>query len=157
MTSRRETPAIHCSEGRNSCNNTNGLSHKNIFRILLALLAYGRVGPASPCPPAAGPQVPQKRQATKRGRSERACSLCYQVVQFLGSKSRYDLLENAMPAFDPEDLLHFVELDEFIDDWKSLGLEDDDLFSCKWRSWRTGGLRKRSFYSGTRKKVNAEA
>jgi hypothetical protein len=29
-------------------------------------------------------------------------------------------------AFDPQDLLQFVELDEFIDDWKALGLDDDD-------------------------------
>ena len=37
-----------------------------------------------------------------------------------------------MPAFDPEDLLHFVELDEFIDDWRSLGLDDEaDLFSLQ--------------------------
>ncbi len=147
MTKRRETLAIHCNEGRNHYNNTNGLSHKNL-RILLALLAYGRVGPASPGPPAAGPQVPQKRQATKRGRSQRACSLCYQVVQFLGSKSPFDLLENAMPAFDPEDLLHFVELDEFIDDWKSLGLEDDDLFSLQMAIMANRRTTKASFCSG---------
>ena len=34
--------------------------------------------------------------------------------------------------FDPDDLLHFIELDEFIDDWRSLGLNDDaDLFALR--------------------------
>ncbi len=42
-----------------------------------------------------------------------------------------------MSAFDPEDLLHFVELDEFIDDWRSLGLDDEaDLFSLQMAIWR---------------------
>ena len=30
--------------------------------------------------------------------------------------------------FQPEDLLYFIELDEFYEDWKTLGLDDDDLF-----------------------------
>ena len=29
----------------------------------------------------------------------------------------------------PEDYLRFVELDEFRDDWKRLGLDDDDLWT----------------------------
>ena len=63
-----------------------------------------------------------------------------------------------MSAFDPEDLLHFVELDEFIDDWKSLGLDDEaDLFSLQMAIMAdprgspviegTGGLRKLRFTS----------
>ena len=61
-----------------------------------------------------------------------------------------------MPAFDPEDLLHFIELDEFIDDWKSLGLNDEaDLFALQMAIMAdprgapviggTGGLRKLRF------------
>jgi len=61
-----------------------------------------------------------------------------------------------MPAFDREDLLHFVELDEFIDDWKSLGLDDEaDLFALQMAIMAdpkgspvvegTGGVRKLRF------------
>lgn len=34
--------------------------------------------------------------------------------------------------FDPEDLLHFVELDEFQDEWKELGLNvEEDLWALQ--------------------------
>jgi hypothetical protein len=56
----------------------------------------------------------------------------------------------------PEDLLHFVELDEFRDDWRSLGLGvEDDLWALETLIMRnptgppivpgTGGLRKMRF------------
>lgn len=57
---------------------------------------------------------------------------------------------------DPQDFLTFVELDEFIDDWKKLGLNDDeDLFALQIVIMAnpegspviegTGGLRKLRF------------
>jgi len=63
---------------------------------------------------------------------------------------------------DPQDFLTFVELDEFIDDWKSLGLNDDeDLFALQIMIMAnpegspviagTGGLRKLRFSSSIRK------
>ncbi len=78
-------------------------------------------------------------------------------------KAWYDVLENEMSAFDPEDLLHFVELDEFIDDWESLGLNDDvDLFALQMAIMAdprgspviegSGGLRKLRFASAQSKK-----
>ena len=55
----------------------------------------------------------------------------------------------------PEDFLHFVELDEFHDDWRELGLSDDDLVRLQISIMldpkgppvmkRTGGLRKLRF------------
>ena len=74
-----------------------------------------------------------------------------------------------MSAFDPEDLLHFVELDEFIDDWRSLGLNDEaDLFSLQLAIMAdprgspviegTGGLRESvALPLRTRKRINAAA
>ena len=73
-----------------------------------------------------------------------------------------------MPAFDPEDLLHFVELDEFIDDWRSLGLDDEaDLFSLQMAIMAdpraspviegTEELRKRRFARRRSKKVRVAA
>lgn len=61
--------------------------------------------------------------------------------------------ENGMK---PEDLLHFVELDEFIEDWKGLGLDDElDLWALQIAIMSdpirppvvqgTGGLRKVRF------------
>jgi hypothetical protein len=41
---------------------------------------------------------------------------------------------------EPKDLLHFIELDEFTDDWESLGLSDDDLASLQ-LSIMTGSVR----------------
>ena len=57
---------------------------------------------------------------------------------------------------NPEDFLHFVEMDEFRDDWKQLGLNDDEdtwalqsLIMCNPTSAPvvrgTGGLRKLRF------------
>ncbi|MGW8257775.1 MAG: hypothetical protein ACWGMZ_09855 [Thermoguttaceae bacterium] len=56
----------------------------------------------------------------------------------------------------PQDLLSFIELDEFINDWKKLGLnEDNDLFALQIAIMAnpkgspviegTGGLRKLRF------------
>ena len=55
----------------------------------------------------------------------------------------------------PEDYLRFVELDEFRDDWKRLGLDDDDLWTLQMLIMcdpkgppvirGTGGLRKVRF------------
>jgi len=55
----------------------------------------------------------------------------------------------------PEDFLHFVELDEFRDDWEQLGLNDDDTWAlqicimCDPKASPvirgTGGLRKLRF------------
>jgi hypothetical protein len=58
--------------------------------------------------------------------------------------------------FSPEDLLHFVELDEFRDDWESLGLDvESDLWALQIMIMAgpkkspvvqgTGGLRKIRF------------
>jgi len=59
----------------------------------------------------------------------------------------------------PEDLLHFVELDEFRDDWEQLGLDvEGDLWALQILIMRnpggtpvipeTGGLRKMRFAPG---------
>ena len=55
----------------------------------------------------------------------------------------------------PEDFLHFVNLDEFTDDWHDLGLNEDDLWALEClvmsdpkgppRISGTGGLRKLRF------------
>lgn len=62
----------------------------------------------------------------------------------------------ASPELRPEDYLHFVQLDEFADDWKSLGLDiEQDLWDLELAIMAnpeagrvipdTGGLRKLRF------------
>jgi hypothetical protein len=56
-------------------------------------------------------------------------------------------------TLQPADLLHFVELDGFTDEWEHLGLDDDDLNKLQFALMEggkhspivpgTGGLRKR--------------
>jgi hypothetical protein len=58
----------------------------------------------------------------------------------------------------PQDFLHFVELDEFCDDWANLGLNDGDLLALQMLIMSspksapviegTGGLRKVRFAPG---------
>ena len=58
-------------------------------------------------------------------------------------------------ALQPADLLHFVELDGFTDEWEHLGLDDDDLNKLQFALMEggkrspivpgTGGLRKMRF------------
>jgi hypothetical protein len=43
-----------------------------------------------------------------------------------GRLRRRGTLRYPKHAINPEDLLHFVELDEFADDWKCLGLDDEE-------------------------------
>ncbi len=60
-----------------------------------------------------------------------------------------------MHGFNPEDLLHFIEMRGFEDDWERLGLDDDDLLALQIaimaggknapRIKGTGGLRKLRF------------
>lgn len=57
--------------------------------------------------------------------------------------------------FDPADLLHFIEMDGFGNDWEDLGLTDDDLCALQLLIMaggknapvmpRTGGMRKLRF------------
>jgi hypothetical protein len=64
-------------------------------------------------------------------------------------------LEYHHPELKPTDLLHFIELDEFSDDWNSLRLDDDDLLALQVLIMLgperaaviegTGGLRKLRF------------
>jgi hypothetical protein len=64
-------------------------------------------------------------------------------------------LEYPKHAFQPVDLVTFVELDGFSDDWKDLGLSDDDLMALQIMIMAgpkaspvipgTGGLRKMRF------------
>ena len=62
-------------------------------------------------------------------------------------------------AVKPEDLLHFIELEGFEDDWKRLGLDDEALFALELAIMAggkgspiirgTGGLRKLRFAPDT--------
>lgn len=64
-------------------------------------------------------------------------------------------LEYHHPQLQPADFLHFIELDEFSDDWESLQLGDDDLLALQVLIMLgpqraavvegTGGLRKLRF------------
>jgi hypothetical protein len=74
----------------------------------------------------------------------------------MSSGRRKGTLRYPKHVIDPQDLLTFIELDEFIDDWKSLGLNDDeDLFALQIMIMAnpegspviegTGGLRKLRF------------
>ena len=40
-------------------------------------------------------------------------------------------LEYHHPQLQPADFLHFIELDEFSDDWESLQLDDEDLLALQ--------------------------
>ena len=64
-------------------------------------------------------------------------------------------LQYPQHAFNPEDLLHFIELDGFSDDWKDLGLDDEALTALQLAIMAegknapvisgTGGVRKLRF------------
>jgi hypothetical protein len=48
-------------------------------------------------------------------------------VRGMGKDDQQPTLIYPQHLCSPQDLLHFVEEDEFADDWKSLGLDDDAL------------------------------
>jgi hypothetical protein len=76
----------------------------------------------------------------------------------MGQGRRKDILRYPKHLIDPQDFLTFIELDDFIDDWKKLGLNDEeDIFALQIMIMAnpegspviegTGGLRKLRFSS----------